>query len=499
MQFLRRSLTGLFLLSLTLGLIAWAGGIFYGAVQERMAREVAERPARERVMAVNTIAVAPETLTPVMTVFGEVQSRRTLELRAAAPGRVVELAEDFEDGAQVVEGQLLARIDPTDAESALEVAQTDLAEAELQLRDAARALDLARDELAAARAQAELRTRALARQQDLAARGVGTEAAVETAELAASSADQAVLTRRIAEASAETRVDQSQNALARARIALEDARRGLADTEIRAAFTGILADVTLTAGGLVAVNERIGTLVDAETLEVAFRVSTAQYARLIDAQGGIVAAPVRVTLDVLGLDLEARGTVTRVGAAVGEGETGRRLFAQLESFAGFRPGDFVSVHVDEPPLPGTARLPATAVDAAGTILYLGEDDRLVAALAPVLRRQGDDVFVAASGLEGLRVVAERTPLLGPGIKVRDMSRPREERQSADAMPRAAPGDAAASAGMVVLTEERRAALIAAVEANARLPDEARARLLAELAQERVPARMVARIEARSGG
>lgn len=490
MQFLRRSLTGLFLLSLTVGLLVWAGDIFYGALDARMNRDVRESPARERVMAVNTVLVEAETIAPTMTVFGEVQSRRSLEVRASAPGRIVALAPEFEDGAQVQAGQLLVRVDPTDARDALEVARTGLAEAEAQQRDAERALGLARDELAAARAQAELRITALDRQRDLATRGVGTAAAVETAELAASAAEQSVLTRRISEASAETRVDQSRNAVSRARITLANAQRDLDDTEIHAAFAGTLADVTLTEGGLLTPNEKIATLIDAEALEVSFRVSTAQYARLIDDDGSILAAPVRITLDVLGLDLEARGTVTRVGAAVGEGQTGRRLFARLDHFAGFRPGDFVSVHVEEPPLTEVAQLPATAVDAAGTVLRVGAEDRLVSAVAPVLRRQGDIVLVPASGLEGARVVAERTPLLGPGIKVRDLTAERDGR--------AAP-DETAAAGMVTLTPERRRALIATVEANTRMPEEARARILAQLLQDSVPAQMIARIEGRQGG
>ncbi|MEE4118387.1 MAG: HlyD family efflux transporter periplasmic adaptor subunit [Paracoccaceae bacterium] len=495
MQFLRRALTGLFLLSLTLGLFALAGASFWGAVQERIAREAPERPARERVMAVNAVTVEARTLTPVMTVFGEVRSRRTLEVRASADGRVVELAPAFEDGARVEAGTVLARIDPTEAEAALDVARTDLAEAKAELRDAERSLGLARDELAAARAQRDLRARALTRQQDLSERGVGTTAAAEEAELALSSAEQAVLTRRISEANAESRLDQARNALSRARIALEEAEREVADTEIRAAFSGTLADVTLTEGGLVTQNEQIATLIDDTALEAAFRVSTAQYARLIDDAGSLIAAPVRVRLDALGLDLESRGAITRVGAAVGEGETGRRLFARLDDAAGFRPGDFVSVMIDEPALDGVALLPATAVDSAGTVLVIGADDRLRVEAAPILRRQGDEVIVPAAGLAGEKVVAERTPLLGPGIKVRDLSA-RQSQAGAEGGPERVEN---ASAGRIALSPERRAALRAAVEGNAGLPEAARARLLAQLEAETVPAELVARIEARMGG
>ena len=53
MRFLRHSLTGLFLLSLTLGLLVYAGHMVYSAVQERMTSEPDIPERRERVYAVN--------------------------------------------------------------------------------------------------------------------------------------------------------------------------------------------------------------------------------------------------------------------------------------------------------------------------------------------------------------------------------------------------------------------------------------------------------------
>ncbi|MDT0681310.1 HlyD family efflux transporter periplasmic adaptor subunit [Roseicyclus sp. F158] len=504
MRFLGRSLTGLFLLAATLGLLAYAGGLLRGAVEERMNREVRQRPGQETVIAVNTAEIVPEVIAPTLTAFGNVQSRRTLQIRASLAGRIVELADNFEDGATVEEGELLARIDPLDAETALDNARTDLAEAEAELREAERAVEITRDERAAAEAQAELRQAALQRQQDLQDRGIGTAAAVEEAALAESSARQSILTRRQSEADGEARVETARNALSRARLALAAAERALEDTEIRATFTGTLADVAVVEGGLVTANEQIATLIDPDALEVAFRISTAQYARLLDEEGGLRDAEVRVTLDVLGLGLEAQGRLSRVSAAVGEGVTGRLLFARLSEFAGFRPGDFVTVHVKEPALEDVSRLPSTAVASDDTVLVLDEEERLVLAAVELLRRQGDDVIVSAPDLAGLRVVAERTPLVGPGIKVRDLTAEREaagETPAAEDVASRGTGSAepGADEGTIPLTPERRAALIAAVEDMGAMPEAARARVLAQLQQESVPASVVARIEARTGG
>lgn len=486
MRFLRKSLSGLFLLSLTLGLLAYAGTMVRDAVEERMAQEPRVPQARERVFAVNVVTATPETVAPVLTAFGEVQSRRTLELRTAASGTVVDLADAFEEGGRVEAGQLLLRIDPADAQAALDRVKSDMLDAEAEVREAARALILARDELSAAEEQAALRDRAFQRQQDLAERGVGTAAAVETAELAASSARQAVLTRRRAVATAEARADQAETRLARTRIALDEAERGLTDTELRAEFAGTLSGVSVVEGGLVTQNERVAELVDADALEVQFRVSTSQYARLLDDAGRLRDAPMQAKLDVFGTDLIATGRLSRDSAAVGEGQTGRLIFARLDAARGMKPGDFVTVEVEEPPLDRIVRLPASAIDADDTVLVLDDENRLEVMQVTLERRQGDDVLVRGDALAGRQVVAERSPLLGAGIKVRPLGGP--EASAASAEP-----------DLVELTEERRARLVAYVEANARMPDEAKQRILAQLGQERVPAEMVTRLESRMGG
>jgi RND family efflux transporter MFP subunit len=491
MRFLARSLTGLFLFALTLGLLAWAGQMIVSTVSERMARTAPERPRAERVYAVAVIPAEPGTVTPVITAFGEVLARRSVDLRAAAAGEIVAIVDAFEEGGTVEQGQVLLRIDPADAQTALDVAEADLAQARADLVDAARMVDLRRDEVAAARDQARLRQNALARQRDLAARGAATDAAVETAELALSAADQTVLSRRQTLADAEARQGQAEIAVSRAIVRVEEAARRLADTTLRAPFAGALTDVAVQRGAQVTPNEALARLIDPGALEVAFRLSTPQYVRLLDASGAILARPVTARLDFLDVGLTVGGRIARDSPSVAAGATGRRVFAALDpgaGAAGFRPGDFVTVEIAEPPLDGVVRLPATAVDADGTVLVLGPDDRLEARAVSVLRSVGDAVIVAADGLAGAEVVAERSPLVGAGIRVRPV------RRGAEA------GAAEATAPeMVTLSPAERARLIAFVEASDRMPAEARARVIAQLNAERVPRAVVDRLNGQGGG
>lgn len=486
MRFLRQSMVGLFLASVTLGLLIYAAQMIAGAIQDRIADERPAPPARERVFVVNLVTAVPSTEVPVLETFGEIEARRTLQLRAAVAGRIIDLSDNFEDGATVQQGDVLVSVDPAELQAAVDRLAADLADAKAEVRDADRGLELALLDLDAATQQADLRQQAYRRQQDLAARGVGSAATVETAELAAAAAGAVVITRRQSVTQAEARIDQAATRLARAEIALAEGRRNLADTTIIAPFDGTLSDTLVVEGGLIAVNERLADLIDPTDLEVAFRVSTAQYARLLDATGALILAPVTVSLDATGNDLVANGVLSRVNAGAGEGQTGRLVFARLEQPIGFRPGDFVTVRVQEPALRDVVRLPASAYDTAGHVLALSGEDRLEKLSVELVRRQGDDVLVRGRGLPQREVVRELSPLLGEGIAVRPIRI--DGSQASLAQP-----------SVLALTDERRAKLVDFVKQDPEMPEAAKARALAQLAEEQVPRQVVDRIERRMGG
>lgn len=487
MRFVTRSLTALFLAALTVGLLAMAGMMVRDTMQDSASENQRPRVARERVFTTRVVRLEPGEVAPVLSAFGEVSSTRTLEIRAPSAGQVLELAAGFEDGAPVAAGQLLVRLDPADAIAARDLARNDLTRAEAEERDAARALELARLDRAESEAQADLRRRAFERRQALTARGVGSEAAVEESEIAFASARALVIARRQAEAQAEARLAQSGTALARQRISLSEAERRVQETEIRATFGGVLSAPTAVAGGNVGMNERLAQVIDPDSLDVAFRVSTAQYLRLIDAEGGLMPARAVVALELGGVEVTSPAQLTRASPSVGEGQSGRLIFASIDAPRGFRPGDFVTVHITEPMLPDVALIPAAAVDAQGGVLVLAAEERLEAAQVEVLRRQGNAVLVRVNrDLSGREIVAARNPLLGAGIRVRP-----QRGESAQAAP---------EPEMLALDADRRAALIARVEGNTHMPAPVRTRIVAQLSQERVPAQLVERLETgRRGG
>ncbi len=479
MRFFRRSLTGLFLLAVTLGLLGMAAISIGNAVRATLGDAGPGRPPQERIVAAPVVTLTPAAIAPQMTAFGKVEARRTLDLRLKASGSVIFVADNLRNGLGVTEGEVLVRVDPAPATEALALARAGLTEARAAADDAAAAVLLAQDDLAAAQAQAVLRRQALTRQQDLAERGAGSSLAVETAELAVSSADQSVLSRRQALASATAQVDQTAVAVTRAEIALTEAERALAETELRAGLSGRVDGVTLVPGAVVSANEALGRIVDPLALDVAVRLSTAQFTSLLGADGTLQGGAVSIQPGGSGTVLSGR--MDRVGAAVGEGQTGRLIYVALDPAPGVetlvQPGDFVTVSIEEAALPDAALLPATAVGRSGTLLAVGAEDRLEEVPVTVLRRQGDDVIVAVGPLVGREVVAERSAFLGDGIRIRPIR------------PEVA----------VILTPERRAELVALVEAHPALAAAEKTALLQALEAETVPAAVIARLEQRMDG
>ena len=486
MRFFRQALIGLTLLTLSVGILSYAGYLIKDALSERLGQEARVPQPRERTFAVNVVTAEPKAITPQLEAFREIKSRRTLDLRLALGGQVTGLSDNFVDGGQVKSGEKLVEIDDADAQSFYQKAIADIMDAKAEVEDAERALLLSQDELEAALKQSGLRETALSRQRDLQVRGVGTKAAVEAAELALSSAEQSVLNRRSAVDNAKARGTSAGTRLIRSELALDDASRRLEDTKLFSKFDGVLSNITLVEGGIVSANERIGRLIDPNSLEVAFRVSTQQYSRLLNENGQLINTRGSVSLNFMGSEITTNAVLERDSGSVAEGQTGRLLYARLDKAIGFKPGDYVVVKLDEPELRFAIDLPASALNADNQVLILNDEERLENVSVSLLRRQGDNVIIRSRDLPGKEVVAQRSPLLGTGIKVRAV-----RSGEADKPPKAPE--------MIELTEERRQKLIKFIEGNKWIPKTAKERTIGKLKKEKVPAEMVNRIESRMGG
>jgi len=430
--------------------------------------EVRER--RERVFVVPIGTLQSETISPVITSYGRVVSGRSFDVRSSVGGQLVLLADGFRNGGVVGADQEMFRIDPARLETAVALAQSDLAEAEADLSRTDAALALAEMDAEAAQTQLDLRTEALARQQMLAEREIARAADLEAAAFARAAALQTSIGRQQAVAAERARITQAGIAVQRRRIALQEAERALRESVVIAPFDGVMTASTAILGQLVSANEKLGVLIDPRELEVSFRLTNTQFTRLLDGQGQLRAAEVTLLLQTWRSTQELRAVLDRADAEVGERQVGRLVYARLidPDPATVRPGDFVTIRVNERPQADVVRIPAAAAAADGRILLIGEGNRLEEVQARVLRNQGDTLIVTDVPI-GRDYVLARSMQLGAGLRVEPVS-------AVASIETAAPAnDPVLAADMILLDDDRRAALIAFIQGNEQMRAETRTR------------------------
>ena len=194
----------------------------------------------------------------VLDASGYVTARRIATVSSKITGKVREVM--IEEGQRVAEGEILARLDPVDADAERELAQAQLVSAQSQLAEA--------------QAQLTLADRTLKRQRELADKKLIAESALDTAV-----ADRDSRSARLSSLNRVVRVAQDQLAIA---------KLGQDNTIIRAPFAGVIVDKAAQPGEMISpisagggsIRTGIGTLVDMDSLEVQVDVNEAYIGRV---------------------------------------------------------------------------------------------------------------------------------------------------------------------------------------------------------------------------
>lgn len=244
------------------GLLLLGGGLLFAAAPGPEEQAAGSEEETRRV--VDTHRLEPVRLRARAQLSGVVEARRSVRLFAETRGPVLEVGAEELD--RVAEGQLLLRIDPLEAEVAVERARANVARSESEL-------GLADSELE--------------RQRSLRLRGVSSDADLDAAENA----------RKVAAA-----------VLRQARAELKQAQDDLAKKTVVALFAGVLRSFEVEAGEYVQPGQEIGELLDLSTARAIIGVSDREVVAVRAGQGAelrVEAFPGEVF----------RGQVLRVGGA----------------------------------------------------------------------------------------------------------------------------------------------------------------------------------------
>ncbi|WP_232962191.1 efflux RND transporter periplasmic adaptor subunit [Paracoccus tegillarcae] len=326
----------------------------------------------ETPLAVEFVPVQLADLSDEAALTGTLEARDSVELGFRQGGRVVEVM--VEEGDQVTAGQALARTDPVQQDQALLVAEASLASAE------------------ATRAQAQ---QAFDRSRAMLERGVGTRAARDQAQQALSQAEGAVR-------SANSQVDQ--------------ARRAVDDTVLRARAASVVTGRNADPGQIVGAAQPVVSLAAFGGFEAVFQ--TPDLPNLDDAMGA------RVELHPIDIDApDMVGKVSEIAPLVDPQYGTVTLRAEVE-------GVPTNTRLLGTAVRGTVRFPVkSAISVPWTTLtrsgadpavwLVGEDGTV--SLAPVVieRFSNGAVFVGSGLEEGQVVVGAGSQMLYPGRAVVD--------------------------------------------------------------------------------
>jgi RND family efflux transporter MFP subunit len=226
-----------------------------------------QRPIEVEVVTVNERAAG--TQASVLNASGYVTARRRATVSSKVTGKVIEV--NVEEGMEVREGQVLARLDDSTLQAALSLYRAQLEAAKRQIPEMEVRLEQARV--------------MLRRQEQLRQEGLNTPNDIDNARAEVDS-----LVARIASAQEQVKVAESQ-------IAMQ--QTAIADTVIRAPFGGVAISKDAQAGEMVSpvsagggfTRTGISTIVDMRSLEIEVDVNESYINRVRPAQ------PVSAVLD----------------------------------------------------------------------------------------------------------------------------------------------------------------------------------------------------------
>jgi len=348
-------------------------------------------------------AVARDAGTPggpasVLDATGYVTARRQATVAAKITGKVTEVL--IEEGQRVKEGEVLARLDDTEARAQLALAQAQLTAARSQLA-----------EIRAVLAQAE---RDHTRQQELARRDL-----VSAQSLDAALAQRDMLRARLGAGAEQVRVAQES-----ARVAQVQ----LDNTVIQAPFGGVVVAKAAQPGEIISpisagggfTRTGIGTIVDMDSLEIQVDVNEAFIGRVTAGQ------PVEATLNaypdwkipasVIAIIPSADRSKATVKVRIAIQAKDPRIVPDM----GVRVGFLGDTPARETAAAGGVLVPADAVrgDGAAAAVFVYADGRVERRPVTLGAGAGADRRLERGVRAGERVVVSPPPSLRDGDRVR---------------------------------------------------------------------------------
>ncbi len=378
--------------SLTLIVCAIIIGVGIGGASylEKTAPQAKKRTPKHNIPIVKTKRLVPAPQQVILSAMGAVVPAKEMTLKTRVSGQVQSTHPEFIEGGLIPAGRRVLKIDPKDYELAIARAQSDVANAQYQLKVEMGYQDVARREWALL--------------------GSGSTDDNQEAELALR----------------KPHLAKARSDLAAARADLEKARLDLARTEVMAPFNAIVRKKSVEVGSQVTAQGELAELVgtDQYRIQVSLPVERLTWIRIprTNREKGAAATILyrgnrlegRVTR--LLSDLESQGRMARVLVTVNDP---LRLAAEGEKSAPpLLIGEYVRVEIKGKKIENAFRIPRNALRNNDTIWTLTDAHTLKIMPVTTIWRDVQSVLIKEGITPGLNLIVSDLAMAVDGIALK---------------------------------------------------------------------------------
>src|SRR4051794_15267926 len=385
--------------------VAAAAALVSGACSSGDAK-AKERTATPPVVPISAVPATEQPIARFIRATGSLMAEEQADVAAETAGRVV--AANIERGAPVTQGAELIRISAAETDAQAKEAEANAAQLEARLGlSAGTAFDVnAVPEVQNAKAGADLAQAEFARIKSLLDQRVVSQSEYDQRRTQAEAA------RQQYEAAKNGAAQQYQMLqAARARVAL--AHKALADTSVRAPFTGVVAQRLVTTGDYVTKGMKVAQIVRINPLRVQLTVPEQAISAMAAGQ------PVTFEVDAFP-GRQFQGTIKYVSPALQADQRALTVEATVPNAEGvLKPGLFATARIEQPGRTPGVLVPASSVQTtSGTSrVYVIAGDHVDERIVTTGETVGDLVEITKGLKSGERVATKNVAQLADGIKV----------------------------------------------------------------------------------
>lgn len=378
-----------------------------------------KRPAFKTIHTVDSLKVAKSDHQPSFISYGQVVAARIVDLRSLVSGQAVAVSKNLRVGGRVEQGEPLVEIDDFNFLGGLREAEANLAEAKARVEESKARIATEKAKLTSMVEQLQFGEKDLERARALRERGTLTEQQVESRNLVVSQRRQNVITSRNTIKVEEARLNQQEAALKRLNWRVEQAKRNLENTVLKAPFTGVVRSQAVEIGRMLSANDVVVSLYQENAFEVRFTLTDAQFGRLQNGNEEVVGRSARVIWTVGGQEIRYDAEIDRIGAEINSSRGGVEVFARITKGGprSLRPGAFVELLVADSKFENMASIPETSLYEGKHVFKIVEGS-LKKTPVTVAGYDDDKVIISKGLATGDEILVTRLSEAGDGLAVR---------------------------------------------------------------------------------